>query len=226
MLGLTTHNKFLVAFLGIHGSGKTTSALKLFKSLSNLGYKCVYFHVDQYAPSRITDHIPGAVKRALHRFLPQMHITLRKTKGGPLGNRLKTSWIVSIIQLLTVALISNVFFVAKFMSLTRGKCIVICDRYFYQDTLYLSRNFSRLREIFIRLIPKPNIIFFIDVPSFVAFTRNREFSQSFYERERESYLNFTRRHSLSNLIIIDGLCSEEEINMITTKLVCNFLSQA
>ena len=86
---------------------------------------------------------------------------------------------------------------------------IICDRYIY-DTIVdfkvdLHYHDTKIRNILSNLfylMPKPDVIFLIDVPEEIAFQRKDDTASIQYLRERRNiYLNIGREYGM---VILDG----------------------
>lgn len=202
-----------ICFVGIDGSGKTLQAERLVSSLRQRGIQCDYTWC-RYSP-RLLDPLNKLAKKLIRRrkggsgyqgFTSSKKGILRKPLIGPL-------WLgLSLLDYLMQVR-------ACFRGLLGGGKALVCDRFIYDMLADLAVNFDRrgegimklARHPLVRLFPKPDAVFFLDVPPDVAWDRKKDpnvMDKQYLIDRAEAYealsggLGFTR---------VDGTRSIEEI---------------
>lgn len=195
------NKKPLICFIGSSGSGKTTHAVNLCKELKAKAFNCTYMHIAGYA---LANYIPSMLYKYLKRILTVFKPTEKSFESSnPYSSnespRSAKLWLL-------IALINSLPSIVK-IKILEDKSVVICDRYFY-DYLAIAYNWlfsvynDWLCRIYLHLIPRPDLIFFLDIPAKIASKRGRGYHLSLYDREREWYLELIKRQNLENLIVI------------------------
>ncbi len=180
-----------VALVGPDGAGKTTIARRLVEELS---VPVVYLYM-------------GVSAESSNRMLPSTRVirALRRRKGvverGPGPSRREQSTPPSVSKRLrATARVANRIAEESYRQLVatwhrrRGN-VVLFDRHFFADYYMhdvaatsddpLSR---RIHGFFVsRVLPKPDLIIYLDVPSAVLFARKGEGSLELLEEMRHSY---------------------------------------
>jgi len=201
---------FFVYITGIDGSGKTTLAKLLTKSLNKNGfaYRYVYCGFLPVLWRPFMDLGNLLLLRKKDRFKDYTGYVNKKKellKKHPL-------WAKMYRDITILDCIPQIFFKVK-LPLSHGIDIV-CDRYFYDTIINMAPNLSYGKDEICRIIakwtslfPKPDQIFLLDVPEKVAYSRKNDIPNIEYLRERR-YLYLHMAQSL-NAIILDGTKSLE-----------------
>lgn len=189
------NRRLSVCFIGVDGCGKTTHAKNLYEELRNLGIDCAYIH-HTYA---LVDHLPSMIRVWLQRlFLSQTYPSVSSTKE-------KTSR--SRINLTVLSLIAFMNGMVSFLLEPKpyaGCSLVIHDRYLYDHLVHYIRSCPEpLVRCYLRFIPKPDIIFLLDVPPIVAYERRGEATPIFYTQYRKLYLALTRKIDSNKLRVVN-----------------------
>lgn len=181
---------FIICFLGVDGSGKTTHAKFLKQYLTELGYSCVY--------------IWGAFRPffsyfffGFTRLLNYWRFTKKEAYTDPLeyapkhiaANFSKLWQFLILIDYQLKALI----FIR--LPLLLGK-VVICDRYLYDILMELkisSLLSPKFALLLLKTMPPSTIIFLLDVPEDLA-SHRRNFSNTFFSNRRSILLSFAKKH--------------------------------
>jgi thymidylate kinase len=102
------------------------------------------------------------------------------------------------------------------------KKVVVCDRYFFDWFYNLWGNMSIALT---RLLPKPDMVFLLDVPVTIAFSRmhstsDRQIPLSYYESLRNWYLTLAKQRGF---FVIDSSGDFEEVKTVIKKHVVRVL---
>lgn len=204
-----------ICITGIDGSGKTTVCSELITTLNNIRLKYDYV----YCGWRRFDSL----------ILAPFIIFIRKTKkndrqnvrnnleNNDLGNGLKHSFPNIFQNMVLVDYFFKILFNIK-IPLILGKKIV-CDRYAYDvmislgiDLGYSDEKILSLLKRFMYLIPKPDIIFLLDVPEEISFMRKDDIpTRDYLSRHRQIFLNLCGEY---RMIKIDSRKNLNDINNI------------
>lgn len=202
-------NGALICFIGIDGSGKTIHSLNLCKELLMKRVKCVYIR-PRYAPIKF---IPSVLRRWMskHIHMSPRLLTIPSEDHRPYksGRALRIPLTLSFLMytFLTYLLIIK-------PQLDRN--IIVCDRYFF-DWFY--NLWGKASVALTRLLPKPDLVFLLDAPVAVAFSRMRDIgdksvSPEYYKSLRDWYLVLARQRGF---FVIDSSGDFEK----TRELVLN-----
>jgi len=153
----------LIAFCGMDGSGKTTFALEVAHYLENRNQPYQYIHAHSYSVSKDSFGVGRDSARRLRLLL---------RLGMPL------------------ALVDNMYaYLTKYRRILRERAL-ICDRYFYDKVcrlMFYEICNESLAKSYLRLLPAPDIVYFLDLPAEVAYRRKGEYSLQEYEVFRKNY---------------------------------------
>ena len=202
-----TRSGAVVCFMGIDGSGKSTLAQALYHELQSQGIQCTYLWWLQAEDSLL--------RRILRKVL---------TKKGPAHPQVSPKqWLISgsgkqqsAYQMCVLLdylrqLVTRVIVPARF-----GKT-VICDRYIYDTVIafavefgYSERRFNRVLEIVESISPRPDVLFIVDVPIEIAFSRKDDIVDSDALRTpKMKYLEMSKRMSAC---VLDGTRDLESLS--------------
>lgn len=158
-----------VCFIGIDGSGKTTHAKFLVKSLSDNKYPSLYVRA---AHRPVFSYFFYAFTRILGfwKFTEEGKFTdPLQFASKNIRTKLNPIWLLSLyLDFQALALIK------VHLPLLFGK-IVVCDRYVYDliTELILSKQYTdRFGKLLLRTLPMPEITFFMDTPEKIAKIRH------------------------------------------------------
>lgn len=171
----------IICFLGIDGSGKSTLARSLYRELEKRGNNVTYtwWQEGDYSLFRQIALSIGSSKR-LH-VNRDSHTRETPAEKRRLVNKLfKLLWPTAVI----LDYLRFAFVKAWIPAASRDK-IIVFDRFMYDVVGSLSEEFEwtevqehRLQKLCAALIPKPDLVFMIQVPPEVAYMRKKEELQS------------------------------------------------
>jgi len=189
-----------ICFLGIDGSGKTTLAVSLCKKLRLHGFNCRYVHISY----SIAEYVPLIIRMWIRKYtLKPSKTEIRSSQNFANSSNLRLETILAFLLL-----VSAFFGYIKETKHSKHQIITVYDRYLYDPIINFFNALPKsLVKCLMRSLPKPNLIFLLDIPAEVAYERKKEASLSFLKSQRELYLCFAKQSELNNLIIIDAECS-------------------
>lgn len=163
----------IIVFSGLDGCGKTTQAMLLKEDIEKSGEKCRYFHI-------VRD---SWYYFLLHSVIGRVSVGMKNSAES--GLRGGGSWKKTVLGLIKkiFLFIELVRFNVKALSLRGNEKHVICDRYFYDEIVqarYLGIVGSFFETVYMKLIPRPDVIFFLagDVAAFKE--RKKEHDDGYY----------------------------------------------
>ncbi len=210
----------LICFIGIDGSGKSTISREVYNFFLAKGSKTKYVY------GRVVPFFSGVLIWAGRLFILKRkkedlyldyenYVSQKKMK-------LKSNYLLSRIYMYALLLDQVLQTITKIsIPLLFGKT-VICDRYVYDTVITdIAIDFNLSNDEIIELInkifcivPKPDIVFYIDVPEEVAYRRKNDVAHiSYLAERRKCYKRIAERYSL---ITLNGAKS---INDIFEKII-------
>jgi glycosyltransferase involved in cell wall biosynthesis/thymidylate kinase len=199
----------LICLLGVDGTGKTTAATKLCRRLEKDGFNCTYLSLNY----SLFKFIPTRLHRTMGRpLVPIVEAKTGKSSPGSETSQVKrtTMFLLCLALLLRLA-DSLIGYFARVRPAAR-RSIVVHDRYFYDYViLYLDACPRWLLWCYRRLIPEPDLTFFLDVAPEIAQARDGEYSPSFYPLQRRRYLDFAKELKPGTLTIYNTDKPEEDV---------------
>lgn len=195
---------FLICFTGMDGTGKTTQAKKLVKSLQAKGIKCHYAW-NTYQPFLIKPLI------LIVRMLFFRGKDAFRDYAGYTGTKKKLfgkRYLAQGYKYLALFDYLCQSFIRIRLPLLLGKNIV-SDRYIYDfavnlvvDSEYAVRHDTKLLSELFSLLPRPDLAFLIDLPEEVSFQRKSDIpSIEHLIKRRKLYLRIGKE---SGLVMLDG----------------------
>ncbi len=194
-----------ICFTGLDGSGKTTLAQALVTTLRGKGIESeyVYSRFQAVVAKPFMKLFKLLFLRGKDIFIDYNGYSNRKKRV--FRNR---TLAISGLGLFLFDQFLHALFKIK-IPLMLGKNIV-CDRYIY-DTLitdiavdfsYSSKKIARILKIYSFFLPKPDVVFLLDVPEEIACSRKKDIPSIDYLKDRrEIYLDIGKQ---CNMVIMDG----------------------
>lgn len=203
---------FIICFVGIDGSGKTTLSKRLVNHLREQVSRARYVH--SFHSPILLKPLKLLAKLTLMRNTDQYsdysqykNIKNEKRKShGILSKIYGSIWILDYyIQDFLFIIIPSIF-----------SKILVLDRYIFDVVINFSLTMDVSEQIACRLINflfninlKPGVTFLVDIPEEMAFSRKSDIPHIKYLRDRRKmYLNLA---SIFNMHILDGTKSIEDL---------------
>jgi len=153
----------LIVFCGMDGTGKTTLAEKLAQSLKEHGLTVRLMHGHGYSVSQ---------------------------NSFGISDRGVKKWRYILRLMLPLAFLDNLFtFYSKYRPSGKKEAL-ICDRYFYDKAarmLYYGICSKAMINKYVKLLPRPDYVFFLDVSPQSARSRKKEYAEEEFSRFRKAY---------------------------------------
>ncbi len=208
-------NSIFICFTGMDGGGKTTHARRLVDFLESQGIRSSYVW-NRFEPLVFRPVIKmGKAIFLRNKDMFKDYVEYLNAKKSLFRNRILHSLFENAVlfECLLHALIK-----VK-LPLILGKNIV-CDRYVYDtvvglavDLDYSTERVKSIVQWLQRLLPKPDLVFLIDLPEDIAYRRKEDTPAiDFLKYQRQLYLDVAKEYKMA---ILDGLRDiadlEEEI---------------
>lgn len=183
----------LICFFGIDGSGKSTLSRYLFEELKKRAYDVSYvwwLEGDNSLLRKLLRRIGGRYRDSGENH-PRRIFADRKSATARLFNAFFPR--VVLLDYLRFGIVK-----AWFPKIVRSK-VLIFDRYIYDVILGLSREFNfkdaereKMVKTFSKLLPNPDLVFIVDVPPEVSYSRRKDEIKSIEEAGQiwEEYQRF------------------------------------
>ncbi len=185
--------RVLTCFTGIDGSGKTTLATNLIAFMRNNGIDAQYVwgahNVVLIRP------VVSFLKKRANPYTCKTSDT--KTKRADFMKRLaKNRLLMNAYLGLTLIEYAFQMLVKVRLPLWMGKNVV-CDRYVFDTAInlavnmrYSQRHFKSMLDAMLAWAPKPDVVFFVDLPEEIAFRRKNDIPSANYLAKRRAFYHF------------------------------------
>lgn len=204
----------LICFIGIDGSGKTTQAKALSESLARSGINTGYVW-SRFEPKLIKPLV--AIAKGL--FFRGKDV-FRDYAGyvNTKRNLSKNTVLLATYQYLLLFDYFLQIFQRVKVPLMRGK-VIVCDRYIHDtvadlavDYGYSDEQVQKTLRSYLRLFPKPDLVFLLDLPEELAYQRKGDVPSIDYLTERRKiYLNIGNDCKVVAIDATKGLIELEDI---------------
>lgn len=207
-----------VCFIGMDGCGKTTHAKTIYKELKKIGIDCAYIHHTY----NLVDRLHPILRAWLQRlFLSQTNPSVSSTKEKAPRSRIALT--VLSIMAFTNGIISYLIEPKPCTDCS----LVIHDRYLYDHIVHYIRSCPwPLVRCYLQVIPKPDIIFLLDVPPMIAYERRDETTTIFYSEYRKLYLTLTKEIDNNKLRVVDTSVNLSKVNSLILDRVLSLTKMA
>ena len=200
-----SRKRIVACFSGIDGTGKTSHATELVKRFKDMGVPCQYAYCI-FEP------------KVSYPFMALVYLI----KGYRRKDYYKSRILRKIWNYIIILDFLYIYFTKVKIPLLIGKN-VICDRYVYDwiaalkyDGLYNERA----SKILLKIIPKPDLVFILDIPEEVSNVRKEDTKDAVNIKDSDSamdYLSVHRRSFLEiaqslNIPVIDATRDFKELN--------------
>lgn len=219
--------KIFVTFMGMDGSGKTTQAMNLAKTMRNYGIMVKYIWIG-WVPT-ILKPVTELGKLFLNKRM-NVNTTDYREFTAAKKNLFKNHFLAVMWMYYVVFDYALQIFIKISIPLLFGRSI-ICDRYIYDILINLCTRyglpeydvFRILKNRIMALFPKPTFIFFLDVPEKVAFERKGDIPTLGYLIEhRKLYLKLA---DILGIMRIESSGDPEKIHHRITEKVVEYLTK-
>lgn len=203
----------IICFIGPDGSGKSTLAKHLLNEAMKRHKEVLYLWWLESENSLI--------RRIIRKLGSPIKKTETKTEAE--SNK-KMSKIVRIVYP-RIVLIDYIWFGFKNLTLPKmsGRWgVIILDRFIYDPIIFMSEEFEydtnkreRLLRICSNILPKPDMVFIIDVPAYVSYMRKKNEIRS-VESAEKMLLAYNNIYPIidklaKRVVKIDNTCSLEDV---------------
>jgi dTMP kinase len=202
-----TRSGAIICFMGIDGSGKSTLAKALYRELQNQGIQCTYLWWLQAENSLL--------RRTLRKVLtgkgPTHTRPLSKQRLMDAHKKQQYAYQMCVLLDYLRQLVTRVIVPVSF-----GKT-VICDRYIYDTVIafaiefgYSEPRLDQVLKIVESVSPSPDVLFIVDVPIEIAFSRKGDITDPDSLRiPKKTYLEMSKKMSAC---LLDGTRDLESLS--------------
>lgn len=211
-----------MCFVGIDGSGKSTLAKALIAITEEHGIRCKYVWGGFNSSFVVFKPLVTAMKKLV--FRGNNHMEESSTKGRVL----KSSRLSTVYQYLALSDYIVQGLVRIRLPLAFGTNVV-CDRYIYDLTTsigvlmdYTADRTVALLDRCLRVLPRPDLVFLIDLPAALAYQRKDDVvSVDFLSVRRDIYLQMAEKHGMT---ILDGSRDPQELQELAAGKVLQYVA--
>ena len=167
---------FRIAFVGMDGSGKTTTIKNLKKNLTDKGFNVSVMNLGIYHKR---SKFMNILSKLYWKF-KRKKIIKREIEAG--GSVKAPTTLKNILRFLDMYL--------RYRKSKKRQGIVLYDRYFYDFIFYKEPNM--LTKLLVKIAPKPDLIFYLKADVNDLYKRKREYSVDFIKdaiKRMNKYIN-------------------------------------
>ena len=213
---------FLACFVGIDGAGKSTLAKALTATIREQGIGCRYVWGGFNSSFMMFKPFIAVMTKSV--FYGNNHMEESSTKGRVLRN----SVLSTVYQYLALTDYIVQGLVRIRLPLAFGTNVV-CDRYIYDLTTsigvlldYTADRTLALLDRCLGLLPRPDLVFLIDLPEALAYQRKDDvISVDFLSVRRDIYLQMAEKHGMT---ILDGTSDPQELQELAAGKVLQYMA--
>ncbi len=206
-----------VTFIGIDGSGKTSSCKKLLNELRSRRIKCVHVH---HKYSFLVSLIKNTKNMFHKKIYKENHVETRKADN--ILDLFSKTFLFLVI--LVDAVLAHWNFKVK-DCFSRNN-IILFDRYYCDLMMQYSNIYSPLAmKLFYFIMPKADITFYFDVSPRLAFKRKKEAEVNVYDNLRKNQLLFLKKVNYKNLVMINANKPQIQVDKIVLNQVLKFINK-
>ncbi|MEM2900446.1 MAG: dTMP kinase, partial [Thermoplasmata archaeon] len=203
----------LISFCGVDGSGKSSLIASVSKELTKKGLSVEVVYANRA-------HLFYIKNKMFYFGLPIDFVAKRVLKCNDFFEYRKHR--LGLPYALALFLDYIPFVLRKIHHSLKKNRLIITDRYIYDILVfrYYDMYYPFIEDAFMKIAPKPDLVFLIDVPPELAFERKKEYTLEHRIKEREIYLEYAHRLGFR---VIDNTkpfidVSQNILNEITTIL--------
>ena len=190
------NSTFVISFMGVDGSGKSTLIQRLNKRLKRSSLKIKNLHLRPYF------------------FLTDT----RTVNSNPHEKKLLNLKFISLIRILIWLFMYRIFFL---VNLKKKNQLIIFDRYVHDlliDKIRYRFNLpKKITEFILDLFPRPHLWIVLKAPIKLIEKRKKELPTKELKRQMKEYLNFSKKKK--NMIILDtNNTIDKNISLIIKKM--------
>lgn len=204
----------LICFAGIDGSGKTTQARSLVNYLKGNGVKCQYVW-NVYEPWLLKPFFAVGKMlffrgKTMYQDYGRYSLTKRRIFRNP------------VISVIHHYLHLSEYLIRAFIKFRLLKLLnrnIVCDRYVYDMAVGLAAetgySYEKMMGILTKLLhflPKPNLVFLLDLPEEIAYQRKDDIpAVNYLNLRRQLYLRLANHNEM---VILDGCGKLSELETV------------
>ena len=183
----------IIVFMGIDGSGKSSTCISVRDALRARGYRVVTIH-----------HAPP-IFELLHRSLRGTTTDEPDDRPSLIDGDITPRRQFIRILIGVLAYIDALVGRSRILNAVGEADILICDRYPYDHLAYYISDAPRLlTRLFTAICPHPALTFLVDVPPEVAYARRPEGSFDSCTRNTQRFRSIANRDLVRNLVVLDN----------------------
>lgn len=175
---------------GIDGAGKTTLAKKLVASLNQHGLGAIYIYGRTFP---VISRLIISLGRS--SILRKHSIWRNYSEYTAIKKRTMTNPVLRAIYTITVLMDYYLQIWVKLLIRSFGKRIIVLDRYIYDTIIsdlavHLNYSSAYTEEAIQRglsILPRPDVVFLIDLPEEIAYARKDDIPHIDYLKERRAF---------------------------------------